>query len=293
MRIKVQFGEPRQAARPQPRPERQDQPRRAERGERDPLAGPRREGRRPAAQLQEIVNKYIADMSKSELLASHVTGSSVSIDEDGGEITLHIRGDGLVDHLQEIGHGVGAGFGAVAEQNRDLIGDYRIEMRVVYESASPRQSFHFTIDFDRPSRARRGDRPSRSSAADAGGTERPGRGRPALDASAAAHGQVDDSAEVREMPPVRLGIMPTYGESEGEGYEIAGVVEGGAAAKAGMKDGDRILSIGSSKISNVYEYMEALRKFKPGDMVPVTVLRDGKRVELKVKAEGPMVREAA
>ncbi|OQZ05864.1 MAG: hypothetical protein B6D36_07900, partial [Planctomycetes bacterium UTPLA1] len=92
---------------------------------------------------------------------------------------------------------------------------------------------------------------------------------------------------------VRLGIMPSYGETEGEGYEITGVVEGGAAAKAGMKDGDRIYKIGGVKVTDVYTYMDSLRKYKPGDLVPVVVLRDGKKVELKVKAEGQQSKEAA
>lgn len=99
-------------------------------------------------------------------------------------------------------------------------------------------------------------------------------------------------SDARERAPsVRLGIMPTYGEKDDdkEGYEIEGVVEGGPAAKAGMKDGDRIYKIGDRKVTNIYEYMEALRAFKPGDEVPVTVIRDGKKIELKVKASGGRV----
>lgn len=101
------------------------------------------------------------------------------------------------------------------------------------------------------------------------------------------HGEQAASDDAREsMPAVRLGIMPTYGESEGEGYEIDGVIEGGPAATAGMKDKDRIYKIGDKKITSVYEYMDALRAYKPGDEVPVTVIRDGKKIELKVKASG-------
>jgi hypothetical protein len=107
------------------------------------------------------------------------------------------------------------------------------------------------------------------------------------------HGDSGDDAKAAEMPPVRLGIMPTYGESEGEGYEISGVVEGGPAARAGMKDSDRIFKIGDKKITNVYEYMDALRKYKPGDEVPVTVLRGGKKLTLKIKSMAQQRREAA
>lgn len=110
-----------------------------------------------------------------------------------------------------------------------------------------------------------------------------------------SHGDVkdDDDETAVEMPRVRLGIMPTYGEAEGEGYPITGVIEGGAAAKAGMKDSDRIYTIGKSKVTNVYEYMDALRKYKPGETIPVTIIRDGKKIALKVVAEAPKSKEAA
>ncbi|HUN80783.1 MAG TPA: PDZ domain-containing protein, partial [Phycisphaerae bacterium] len=107
------------------------------------------------------------------------------------------------------------------------------------------------------------------------------------------HAGADAEAHSMERPTVRLGIMPTYGESEGEGFEIAGVVDGGPAARAGMKDDDRILKIGDKKVSNIYEYMEALRKYKPGDEVPVTVSRKGKDVKLKIKSASQERKEAA
>ncbi|MCB9851988.1 MAG: M20/M25/M40 family metallo-hydrolase [Phycisphaerales bacterium] len=102
-----------------------------------------------------------------------------------------------------------------------------------------------------------------------------------------------DDVENNTMPPVRLGIMPTYGESEGEGFEIAGVVEGGAAEKGGMKDKDRILSIGGHDVSDVYTYMDALRKCKPGEKIKIFVLRDGKRVELTIVTAPPKVPDDA
>ena len=110
---------------------------------------------------------------------------------------------------------------------------------------------------------------------------------------AVAHGDIEAEAGQVSMPPVRLGIMPSYGETEGEGYEITGVIEGGAAHKAGMRDDDRIYSIGGKKITNVYEYMDALRSFKPGDAIPVIIIRDEEKLELEVVAEAPKSKEAA
>ena len=122
------------------------------------------------------------------------------------------------------------------------------------------------------------------------------RGERRADAGRAAespHEKAEMEQNATERPTVRLGIMPTYGESEGEGFEIAGVVEGGPAARAGVKDDDRIYMIGDKKVSNIYEYMEALRRYKPGDEVPITVLRKGKQVSLKVKSTSQRNKEAA
>jgi hypothetical protein len=107
------------------------------------------------------------------------------------------------------------------------------------------------------------------------------------------HADAPDDVDAVPMPPVRLGIMPSYGETEGEGYELTGVVEDGPAAKAGMKDDDRIYKIGDKLVTDIYTYMDALQRYKPGDEVPVTVIRDGKKVLLKIKAAKQKSQEAA
>ena len=95
-----------------------------------------------------------------------------------------------------------------------------------------------------------------------------------------------DDEERPERPVVSLQIRPTYGGSDGEGYEISGVIEGGAAARAGMRGTDRIYSIGGRKVTDIHTYMEALRPFKPGEKIEVVVLRDGEKVTLTVKGSG-------
>lgn len=100
------------------------------------------------------------------------------------------------------------------------------------------------------------------------------------------HGhEKDDAAVTPKMPPVRLGISPTYAPEEGEGFAISGVAENGPAAKAGMKDTDRILRIGAKKVTDVYSYMASLTEFRPNQVIEVEVLRDGKRIVLKVKCD--------
>jgi hypothetical protein len=109
-------------------------------------------------------------------------------------------------------------------------------------------------------------------------------GEPGRDAKADPHGPASDAVETAPMPRVRLGIMPTYGESTGRGYEISGVVDDGPAAKAGMKNNDRILKVGGKNVTDVYSYMEALGGYKPGDEVTVVVLRDEKEITLTIKS---------
>lgn len=84
---------------------------------------------------------------------------------------------------------------------------------------------------------------------------------------------------------VRMGLMPSYADST-DGMGVDGVLEGSPAAEAGMKDGDVITKIGGAGVRNVYDYMAALNRFKPGDEVDVVVRRDGAEITLKVKLSG-------
>jgi hypothetical protein len=85
---------------------------------------------------------------------------------------------------------------------------------------------------------------------------------------------------------VRLGIMPSYAESDEPGMLVESVVPNQPAAQAGMKDGDRIIQIGDKDIGDVQEYMAAMSAFSPGDEVQIIVRRQGEKVTLKVKLAG-------
>jgi len=73
---------------------------------------------------------------------------------------------------------------------------------------------------------------------------------------------------------VTLGIVPDY-MYDGEGVRMDGVSDGKAAARAGMQAGDVLLELGGYKVTDMMGYMEALGKFKKGDKVKATVLRNG------------------
>ena len=71
------------------------------------------------------------------------------------------------------------------------------------------------------------------------------------------------------------------------GYALAGASPGSPADKAGMKAGDRIIQIQQTKIGNLEDFDLALRKFSPGDVIEVTVVREEKEVKLKVTLDKP------
>ena len=64
---------------------------------------------------------------------------------------------------------------------------------------------------------------------------------------------------------------------------VAGVGSDTPAAKAGLKQGDVILSFRGEHMPSVNALRYAVANVKPGETVPVEVLRDGKKVTLSVK----------
>ncbi len=81
---------------------------------------------------------------------------------------------------------------------------------------------------------------------------------------------------------VYVGTVPDY-SGQVDGLKINGVNEGSPAQKGGLKGGDIIISFGGKKISNIYDYTYALGDFSPGDIVDVVILRDSKKVNLKIE----------
>ncbi|HTN46261.1 MAG TPA: M28 family peptidase [Flavipsychrobacter sp.] len=79
---------------------------------------------------------------------------------------------------------------------------------------------------------------------------------------------------------VTMGIMPDYSYENGDGLRVDGVTEDRPAIRAGIKAGDIITQIGDHKVKGIQTYMEALGKFKEGDMVKVKLKRGDKTIEL-------------
>ena len=78
-----------------------------------------------------------------------------------------------------------------------------------------------------------------------------------------------------------LGVMPDYADEAKEGMKITGVREGGP--RPGRSQGRRHdIRIGGKPISTIYDYMESMKGYKPGDKVEVEVKRDGSEVKFQV-----------
>ncbi|HTP68512.1 MAG TPA: M28 family peptidase [Dongiaceae bacterium] len=81
-----------------------------------------------------------------------------------------------------------------------------------------------------------------------------------------------------------FGSIPDFGQTE-NGVRFSDVKPGSPAAKAGLKAGDVLVQFGDKSVKNLYDFTDALRRSKVGDVVPVTVLRDGKELKVDVKLE--------
>ncbi len=71
-------------------------------------------------------------------------------------------------------------------------------------------------------------------------------------------------------------LADQIGVNDLEGVYVNGLMEDGAAASAGIEEGDVIRKIGNVSVKNVPELQEQVGKFRPGDKITVVAERDGK-----------------
>jgi S1-C subfamily serine protease len=67
-----------------------------------------------------------------------------------------------------------------------------------------------------------------------------------------------------------------------DGAQVQNVQQGGAAAAAGIVEGDVIVRVGGRPIAGADELVVAVRERNPGDTVPVELIRDGRQLTLSV-----------
>lgn len=77
-------------------------------------------------------------------------------------------------------------------------------------------------------------------------------------------------------------IAKENGLSKIEGVYVNGLTEAGAAAEAGIKEGDIILRIGTNTVKTVPELQEQISRYRPGDLIDVAVWRNKKEYIIPV-----------
>jgi len=82
---------------------------------------------------------------------------------------------------------------------------------------------------------------------------------------------------------VTLGIIPDVVSTANDGLGVDGVRKGGPAEKAGIRKGDRIVSLNGQPVTNIYDYMARLGLLKPGQVTSAEIVRDGKKIVLIVQ----------
>ena len=80
------------------------------------------------------------------------------------------------------------------------------------------------------------------------------------------------------------GTIPDY-STEVNGLRLSGVMGGGPAETAGLREGDVIVELAGQSIANIYDYTYALDVLKVGEPAAVVFMRDGARVETELVPE--------
>jgi hypothetical protein len=78
-----------------------------------------------------------------------------------------------------------------------------------------------------------------------------------------------------------LGSVPDFSPVE-RGVKLSGVTPGSPADKAGVRAGDIIVGMGKLEVADLQGLTDALRAHKPGDTVPLLLIRDGQPLTLEV-----------
>ena len=79
-----------------------------------------------------------------------------------------------------------------------------------------------------------------------------------------------------------LGVRLNGMASDG-GIQVAGIFEGSPADRAGLRARDTILTWGGEPVTGVRQLIGTIRQQESGTWLPLTVLRQGKEVELSVR----------
>ncbi len=85
----------------------------------------------------------------------------------------------------------------------------------------------------------------------------------------------------RGYPRAWFGIIPAFEDNEA-GLKVNGLTPGSPAEKYGIKAEDILTAINSENINNLGDFNAILGKYSPGEEINVTILREGKKMNIKL-----------
>jgi S1-C subfamily serine protease len=98
-----------------------------------------------------------------------------------------------------------------------------------------------------------------------------------------ARGIAEELIRTGKVVHAEIGINArSVSDSTTEGAQVQNVQQGGAAALAGINEGDVIVKVGDRTIAGADELVVAVRERNPGDVVPVELIREGRPLTVSV-----------
>lgn len=97
------------------------------------------------------------------------------------------------------------------------------------------------------------------------------------------HGVVSRGWLGIEPQDITPDLARAFGLKRLEGVIIAGVQRGGPAAKAGLRVGDMVTHLDGQLLVDSIDLLNQIAPFKPGSEISLSVLREGRSLELKVR----------
>jgi 2-alkenal reductase len=82
--------------------------------------------------------------------------------------------------------------------------------------------------------------------------------------------------------PISPAIARAYNLSVEWGVYVSRVVSNSPASKGGLQRGDIIIKVGGVALDDTHSYLNTLYTYKPGDLVTLTLIRDGKTIEVQI-----------
>ena len=82
--------------------------------------------------------------------------------------------------------------------------------------------------------------------------------------------------------PIDPNIAARYNLPVQWGVFVTDVASGSPASDAGLQQGDIITKIGDVRLDETHAYVNTLFTFKPGDQITLTLIRDGKEMQVQV-----------